>query len=98
MRTYRNLRIASLIERELSALFLKKMDFEQALVTIVAVEISPDLLQAKVKLGVIPFEKGPEIFLALEEKKRELQHLLLKRINIKPMPRLEFKINNSQEN
>ena len=93
MKTFRNLRVASLIEHELNKLFLQKMEFENALVTITAVEVSGDLLQAKIKLGVIPHEKGPEVFLALEEKKRELRYLLLKRINIKPMPRLIFEIN-----
>ena len=92
MKTFRNLRVASLIEHELNKLFLQKMEFENALVTITAVEVSGDLLQAKIKLGVIPYEKGPEIFSSLEEKRRELQHLLLKKMNIKPMPRLKFEI------
>jgi len=90
MKTFRDLRVASLIGRELSKLFLKKIDFDGVFVTITAVEVSTDLLQAKVKLGIIPFEKGPEVFNLLEERRRELQHLLLKRINIKPMPRIKF--------
>lgn len=92
MRPYRDRKIGNLIQEELSKLLLRNFDFEGALVTVIDVEISPDLLQAKVSLGIIPFEKGPMVFKALEAKRRELQHLLLKKINIKPMPHLRFSI------
>lgn len=97
MKTFRNLRVASLVEHELNKLFLQKLEFENALVTITAVEVSSDLLQAKVRLGVIPFEKGPEIFKLLEKRKKELQYRLLRKINIKPMPSLKFEIENPQK-
>jgi len=92
MRPYRNLKIASVIEHELGNLLVREFDFENAIVTIVGVEVSPDLMQAKIKLGIIPFEKSPEIFKLIEEKRRELQHKLLKKMNIRPMPRLKFVI------
>lgn len=92
MRPYRDLKIGNLIQEELSRLILRNFDFDSTLVTVTRVEITPDLLQAKVSLGIIPFEKGPMVFQALEARRRELQHLLLKKINIKPMPHLKFLI------
>ncbi len=90
MRPYPNLKIGSLIEKELNKLFLKNLEFQGALVTIIGVEVSRDLLQAKVKLGVIPQSKIPEIFPELEKQRRKLQHQLLKNMNIKPMPQIKF--------
>lgn len=97
MKTFRNLRVASLIEHELNKLFLQKMEFENALVTITAVEVSGDLLQAKIRLGVIPREKGPEVFALLQKRRRELQHLIFKKINIKPMPSFKFEIEEQKQ-
>ena len=96
MKPYRDLKIGSLIQEELSKIILKDFGAEGALVTIVGVEISPDLLQAKIKLGVVPSEKAPEIFRALERRQKEFQHKLLKKINIKPMPQIRFQISDQK--
>lgn len=98
MRRYRNLKISSVIEEELGKLLEREFDFDGALVTIVDVFVDTDLLQACVKLGIIPVEKGPETFFKIEKRKKELQHELLRKLNIKPMPRLRFEISNPQEN
>lgn len=92
MRTFRPLRVASLIQKELGEILLRDFDFEGALATIKSVEVSSDLSEAKIGLAVIPFEKEPEIFIMITARQRELQVKLLRRINIKPMPRLKFKI------
>lgn len=92
MKPYRSLKIASLIQQELSQLLVKEFNFEGALVTIIGVEVSEDLLQAKVELGIIPPEKGPGVFTIIEERSRELQHKLLKKMRIKSVPRLRFEI------
>ena len=62
MRQYRNLKIGSLIQEELSKLLIRDINFGDALVTILKVEVDEDLLHARVKLGIIPYEKGPEVF------------------------------------
>ncbi len=92
MKPYRNLKIASLIQQELGQLLIKEFNFEGALVTIIGVEVSGDLLQAKVELGIIPPEKGPGIFAIIEKRSKELQHRLLKKMRIRFVPRLQFKI------
>lgn len=92
MRPYRNLKIASVIEHELSNLFLKRLDFDDALVTITNVHVDEKLEEARVTVSVLPFEKGPKIFILLGRERSELQHQLLHRMNIKPMPRIEFEL------
>ncbi|MEK7464770.1 MAG: ribosome-binding factor A [Patescibacteria group bacterium] len=92
MRPYRNLKISDLVQKELSKLLIRELDFEGAFVTITSVHVAEDLLQAVVILGIIPHERGPMVFAKLEEKRRLLQHLLLKKMNIRPMPTLRFQI------
>ena len=90
---YRNLRVAELIKEELSRIFLKELDLaEGVFLTITQVEVDKKLLEAKVKLGILPYEKGPETFKYIESRKRKLQFLLSRKIEIKPMPTLKFEI------
>lgn len=72
---------------------LREFNFEDAIVTITDVAVSPDLLQAEVSLGVIPRARGPEVLEILEIRRRELERLVLKKINIRPMPRFKFILN-----
>lgn len=92
MRPYRNLKMADLIEEELGKLITREIYVEGALITITDVFITPDLLQAKVKLGIIPKAKELEAFLAVEKRLPTLRHQLLRKMNVKPMPRLSFEL------
>lgn len=92
MKPYRNTKIASVIQVELSYLFARDCDFQGALVTVLGVEIGEDLLNAAVKIGIIPYKKGPEIFRYLQGEKRDLQHKLLKKMRLRRVPTLQFEI------
>lgn len=89
---FRNLRVAKLIEEELSRIIMKELEFDGALVTITGVEVLKDLSRAKIKLAILPAEKAPSALTAISESAGRLRHLLLKKINIKPMPRLVFEL------
>ena len=97
MRPYRDLKIGSVIQEELGKILIKDFEFAGAFATIVGVEVSPDLLQARIKMSVIPENLDLPVFRALEERKREFQHKLLKKMNIRPMPHIKFEIE-KQEN
>lgn len=92
MKPYRNLKIASLIQHELGEMLPREFDFDGALVTIVDVEVGEKMEEAFVKLSILPLHRGPEMFKMIEDRKRELWGKLLRKMNIKPMPRLVFKI------
>lgn len=94
---YRNLRVAKLIEEELSGILIRETETEGALVTITGVEVLNDLSSARVKLGVIPGDKNKEVIKKIGKKTRFLRKLLLKKINIKPMPDLVFEIDKGAE-
>lgn len=91
MSSFRHLRVGKLIQEELGTILAREFEFE-AVVTITEVEVARGLETAKVKIGVFPESAAGEALETLEHAKRRLQHLLLKRINIKPMPRISFEV------
>lgn len=97
MRPFRNLKIASVIEHELSKMLVRDYPVDNALVTVVGVEVSEDLLQAKVRLSIVPYMKGPEAFLLIDGNKRQIERTLLHKMNIRPMPHLKFEIEEHKE-
>ena len=92
MRPFRNTKIASVIQAELSFIFARDCDFQGTLVTVIEVEIGEDLLKAKIKIGILPYKDGPAVFDYLQKKRREIQHKLLKRTRLRRVPSLQFLI------
>ncbi len=90
---YRNLRVAKLIQEELGKIMLREVEIPNSvIVTITEVEVPKDLGQAKIRLGVIPETAAAEILNLLNKNQLFLQRLLMKKINIKPMPRIVFEL------
>jgi len=88
---YRNLRVAKLIQEELGKIIQREIDFgNSVIVTITEVEVLKDLSQAKIKIGVMPESGAEEVLNLLNNRQPFLQNLLMKRINIKPMPGIVF--------
>src|SRR3989344_9398768 len=85
-------RVSSLILAELNRILLKQLEFPAALVTMTSVEVQKDLDFAVVKVSVIPDSKETEVLKILRANRRQLQHLLLKKVNIKPLPEIRFEI------
>jgi ribosome-binding factor A len=89
---HRQERIASLIKEELSKLIVREIEFPESLVTITDVEIDDELSRAIINFSVLPPEKSEMALKILGKNRSHLQYLLLKKINIKPMPQIIFKI------
>ncbi len=97
MRPFRNLKAGSVIAEELNKIFQRDFDFGGALVTLTSVGVSEDMADATVKISILPFEKEVEIYKMIEGRRREIQGKLLRKMNIKPMPRLEFVIDQAKQ-
>jgi ribosome-binding factor A len=92
-------RVNEVVKRELSELILRDLNFEpEVLVTITAVDISPDLKRCNVYVSVIgaSYQKSDAIA-ELEEHRASLQRELSKRVVLKYTPHLHFKLDNSIE-
>lgn len=95
---YRPARVSELIKRELGKIIIRELDFPpEAIFTITDVKVDKKLEFAKIKFSVFPSSFNEEVEKILEKSTRALQYLLMKKINIKPMPRIYFKIDYGQE-
>ncbi|MDP4007306.1 MAG: 30S ribosome-binding factor RbfA [bacterium] len=83
--------VNELLQQELGTILLRELDFpENTLVTLTRVDASPNLQQAKIYISVMPEEKAKEVFQLLQKKVYEIQQLLNKRLNMRPVPRIEW--------
>jgi ribosome-binding factor A len=94
---YRPLRLANVIRDELGAILVRDFEFSGALVTITEVDIDPKLERAIVKISVIPSEKSEPALTKLSHARNTLQRALLRKVNVKPMPLIEFRIDRGPE-
>ena len=93
----RHQRIESLIIEELNKIILRELEFSGALVTITEVEAQKDLDYAIIYVSVLPSAKSEEALKQLNNNRKQLQHLLLRKIEIRPMPELRFQIDRGLE-
>lgn len=94
----RTLRVCELIKRELGVIVGRELKFDAPLVTIRAVDITPDLKNAHVFVSVIgtPGQKKQAIA-ALEAARQHIQHELSHRVILKYTPHLHFQLDESIE-
>lgn len=105
-------RLSSLIQEELNKIISKEVEFSDCLVTITGVEIDEKISRAVVKFSVLsfcgscPFKCGeggaPEkideqVLKTLNKKRDHIQYLLMKKINVKSMPQISFKLDYGPE-
>lgn len=94
----RLLRVCELIKRELGVIIGRDLKFEAPLVSVRAVDITPDLKNAHVFISAIgtKWQKAQALQL-LEENRQHLQHELSRRVVIKYTPHLHFQLDESIE-
>lgn len=87
----RHQRVESLIQEELSKIILKEVEFEPGmLVSITEVVVNKRLDYAKVYVSTIPEEKAEGAVALLKARTPYLGAILLRKLNIHPLPQLEF--------
>ncbi len=91
MAGHRPERVQSLIVEELGKIILNNVEFEDCLVTISKVDVDAKLERGIVGISVIPSEKTEYAVKILERNRNHLQYLLMKKMNIKPMPKIFFR-------
>lgn len=96
---FRDLRMGQLIRDELAQYILKTVEFENgAFATLTEVEVTKKLDHAKVRISVIPSSEALNVLKILKKERGRLQHFLNHKLNIKPMPQIEFEIDRGPEN
>jgi ribosome-binding factor A len=98
MESTRQSKIARLIQKELSEIFLlQAKSMNGVLVSVTAVRVSPDLSIARVYISVFPSERGDEIVKNLNDNMRSIRFELGNRLRhqLRIIPELKFFIDDS---
>jgi ribosome-binding factor A len=94
---HRLLRVNELLKRELSTIITREIAFQGALVTVNQVDVTPDLKNAHVYVGVVATDTPAAAIAKLEENRVVLQTQLAKHVVLKYTPHLTFHLDKSIE-
>jgi len=94
---HRQLRLNELVKRELSAIIARQINFEGVLVSINAVDVTPDLKNAHVFVSILGAANGASVIDKLEAHRPVLQAELSRHVVLKYTPHLIFHIDDSIE-
>jgi ribosome-binding factor A len=94
---HRQLRVNELVKRELSAIVAREINFEDVLVTINAVNVTPDLKNAHVFVSTLGPVTGTSVLAKLEAHRPALQAELSRHVVLKYTPHLVFHLDDSIE-
>ena len=89
--TERILKVNELLRQELGIVLLREFDTpENTIVTLIKVDTSPNLQQAKIYISVMPEGESAKVLKLLSQEVYEMQQALNKRLNMRPVPRIEW--------
>jgi len=91
-------RMNSLLKREISKIILDEIDFGDSLVTITDAQTSGNIFYSKILFTVIPQKKEKDILFVLKRNIFSIQKRLNKRLRIRPVPKISFKIDDGTKN
>ena len=92
------LRVRELMKRELSHVVQRDYEFKDVLVTINDVDVTPDLRQAHVFVGILGDPRAQrKVVDKLQRDAGQLQVKISKRVVLRYTPRLNFKLDDSVE-
>ena len=94
---HRQLRVNELVKRELSAIIAREINFEGVLVSVNAVDVTPDLKSAHVFVSTLGSATGAAVINALEAHRPALQAELSRHVVLKYTPHLIFHLDDSIE-
>ena len=94
----RKVRVAPLLKEELAKIILRDIELPGGIITITDVDVTEKLDYARVKVSVLPSSLSQKGLGLLQDGAGRLQHDLLRILNIKPMPYLQFSLDEGAEN
>src|SRR5690242_17973589 len=94
---HRLLRVNELLKRELSSLLVREISFDDLLVTVNHVDVTPDLKSAHVYVSVLGSNGRDQVIPTLEENRAMLQAELSRHVVLKHTPHLLFHLDDSIE-
>lgn len=94
----RVIKVNSLIKEEIGKLILCDVSFPLGVfATVVDVKVSKDLHYADVFLSIFPQDKKEEMLNLLDENIYDLQQKINRKLSMKPVPKIRFRVDTSEE-
>ncbi|MFA6097524.1 MAG: 30S ribosome-binding factor RbfA [Candidatus Paceibacterota bacterium] len=94
----RIIRVNELIKQEVAEIMLEDINFPAGtLVTVVAAKVSVDLRYADIIISVYPSGNREAALEALNENIYAMQQIINKKLSMKPVPKIRFRVDESAE-
>ena len=94
----RIIRVNELIKQEVAEIMLEDINFPAGtLVTVVAAKVSVDLRYADIIISVYPSCNREAALEALNENIYAMQQIINKKLSMKPVPKIRFRVDESAE-
>ncbi len=91
-------KVNELIKQEVGNIIIRELDIDrEILITITKAEVSADLRYADVLVSVLPSEKKQSTLRSLNKNVYSLQQKLNKKLTMKPVPKIRFKLDTAGE-
>lgn len=91
-------KLNDLLRDEVGKILLTELEKEEdTLVTITSTRVSPTLEHATIMISVFPAAKEGTILLKIERKIYHIQQILNRRLEMRPVPKIRFEIDQSEE-
>lgn len=97
MATRRLDKVNELMKREIGTFIQKEFEWPGTIVSILDVEITEDLKEGRVWVGVVGRMHPTQVIEKLSRKRGEIQRAVSKRVVLRNTPRLTFKHDNSAQ-
>ena len=89
---YRKERLGEEVRTHLARMSHEELELKGMLVTLTEVIVAGDLSEARVRVSVLPDEQGPEAVRILSKFAGRFQGMLVRTMNVKPIPRIAFEL------
>ena len=94
---HRQGRIAELLQRTVGEIILNEAGIESTMLTVSSVVLSPNHQHVTIVISVFPENKKEEAMSLLKEKTWAIQQALNKKLRMRPVPKIRFELDNSEE-
>lgn len=98
MANARILKLNHHLRDEVSKILQGVFNPDGVLVTVIDADISPTLEHVTIKISIFPKNKEKQILIKLKNKIYPIQQILNRRLVMRPVPKIRFEIDHSQEN
>lgn len=90
-------KLNDLLRDEAGKMLKKELEFNGVLVTVVRAVVSPTLEHATIWISVLPESQRETVLQKINQKIYNLQQILNKRLAIRPVPKIRFEIDKTEE-